>query len=325
MTFATISKNYLFLNIKISNSMKKFCTILFLLSLQIVSFAQNAKKEFVIGSQCSILIPEGFVNTGAYAGVQNKSKTTNVMISHVKTSAAIFGAAFNKDSMSAKGFELLDNQEVNIQQGKAWLVKSKNTKNQNYKHVLYFEAAPNNVVCVTGQYPEKNKDMETVVVEMLTSVFYDKEHQDNLEDFAPFFVSVPTSFMKAAKGTMGTLVYSNNGLNSSISTENSSFVVTMSGLNRPVADLKSYCEERSVKNYRIKDLKIKESRAVKYDGLEGYECVAEGTQDGKAIMVFYTYLFQDKRIFLMQGNSMKNIKDELKQFREISKTFKRKA
>jgi len=121
------------------------------------------------------------------------------------------------------------------------------------------------------------------------------------------------------------LVYSNNGLNSSISTENSSFVVTMSGLNRPVADLKSYCEERSVKNYRIKDLKIKESRAVKYDGLEGYECVAEGTQDGKAIMVFYTYLFQDKRIFLMQGNSMKNIKDELKQFREISKTFKRKA
>jgi len=60
--------------------MKKFCTILFLLSLHIVAFAQNAKKEFVIGSQCSILIPEGFVNTGAFAGVQNKGKTTNVMI-----------------------------------------------------------------------------------------------------------------------------------------------------------------------------------------------------------------------------------------------------
>ncbi|HAD33995.1 MAG TPA: hypothetical protein DCF44_05790 [Chitinophagaceae bacterium] len=64
---------------------------------------------------------------------------------------------------------------------------------------------------------------------------------------------------------------------------------------------------------------------MKYDGLEGYECVVEGTQDEKAVMIFYTYLFQDKRIFLMQGNSMKNLKDELKQFREISKTFKRKS
>ena len=101
-------------------------------------------------------------------------------------------------------------------------------------------------------------------------------------------------------------------------------LLTLSNLTRPVADLKQYCEERSVKNYRIKDLKVTESKAVKYDGLEGYECVTEGTQDGKPVMVYYTYLFQDKRIFLINGTAMGDLKLKLKQFRDISKTFKRK-
>lgn len=306
--------------------MKKIIVVsFFILSGFIQSgLAQKSERQFVTGSKCSIEIPEGFENKGAFAGVQNKAKSTNMLISFVKSSATEFENSFQPDSMKAKGFEIKEKTTEKVAQGSATFLKTLNTKNQVYKLVLFFEPEPKTLICITGEFPEKNKEIEATVKSSMLSIIYDKEHKDDLTAFAPFKLNVPEQVMKPTKGTPGTLVYSSSGTSSIISPENATLLITLSSLTRPVAELKQYCEERSIKNYRIKDLKVTETKAVKYDGLEGYECVTQGTQDGKPILVYYTYLFQDKRIFLINGTAMGDLSSQLKQFREIAKTFKRK-
>ena len=137
-----------------------------------------------------------------------------------------------------------------------------------------------------------------------------------------FTIDVSGTDFKVAKYLTGTLIYSTDG---TISTEKPMFYVGRS------AGIVSMQKQKRYSIDKIKRLPGGETNCIKkinpilIDNLPGYEIIAEGkSKSGKDQFVYQVILFSEKGYFILVGMAPEELQSNLKSFKRITMSFRRK-
>ncbi len=287
-------------------------------------FGQTEKHSKVLGTKCSMIAPSGFIVASNFSGFMNVASGASIMINEIPTAYQTMADGFTADAMKTKGITLLSKETIDFNNAKGTLIYGSQAANGiiYLKQILLF-GDKNGTVIVNGIYPEALKDIEPEIKNALLSTVYDASAKENLQDAVKFTLEIENTDFKLVKYMAGSALYS---IDSKIPTEKPIFIVNNSIMKIEVENKKKYSEERLKSMPGGEQSEIKEINEVSIDGLKGYEIVADNkTKNGKLELVYQVMLFNDsKDYYLIVGKAQEEFEKNLKVFKKIAKSFKRK-
>jgi len=301
--------------------------IKFLITLLTVSelvFGQTENHKVIAGTKCSIIPPGEFVVSTSFSGFQNNKLGASIMVVEIPAPMQTIVESFTADALKSKGMTLIDKQTIDFNKSKATLVKVSQQANgiTYFKQILLFGDSIKTVL-VNGIYPEASKVIENEIKKSLLSTSYNENQKDNPLDAVKFKIDVSGTDFRLAKHMTGSLIFTTDG---QIPTEKPSLIVGNSIAKVSTENQKQYCIDRLKKLPGGELNKLKEINPIQIDNLQGYEIVADGkNKDSKDQLIYQIILFSETGdYFIIVGMATEDLEKNLKSFRNIAKTFKRK-
>lgn len=130
-----------------------------------------------------------------------------------------------------------------------------------------------------------------------------------------------------AKRVSNLLMFTKGGIFPSKDINDPLFIIGQSISKTAIPDNEKHAKARILQISEITDVEIEQSNKVAIDDLNGYEITAKGkdAKSGQPMLVYQVMLFEEQSYFLMQGLvGRKNRQPNLKIFKEMTRTFKRK-
>jgi hypothetical protein len=289
-----------------------------------LTFGQTDKHIKVSGTRCSLIPPSGFVATTNFSGFQSLETGASIMINELSAPYQQLVEGFTAEALKTRGMTLISKKAIDFNGSKATLIKVIQPANGTtyLKQILIFGDAKGTIL-VNGIYLEGSKSVEGKITNALLSTIYNTSQNDNPLEAAPFTINVEGTEYKAVKFMAGSLLYSTDG---KIPTDKPTLIVGSSLAKVSAPHQKQYAQERLKKLPRGEFNLVKEVNEITVDNLSGYEIVADGkTADDKPELVYQVMLFNVKGdYYIIVGQAKENIESNLKTYKKIAKTFKRK-
>lgn len=302
----------------------KIKILITLVTVSQLVLGQTENHKIIPGTKCSIIPPSEFVASTNFSGFQNNKLGASIMVTEMPAPVQTIIESFTADALKTKGMTLIDKQIIDFNNSKATLAKVSQQANgiTYFKQILVFGDSKNTVF-VNGIYPEASKNIEAEIKKSLLSTSYNENQKDNPLDAVAFKIDVSGTDFKLAKYMAGSLMFTTDG---QIPTKNPSLIVGNSISKVSAENQKQYCIERLKKLPRGELNKPKEINPIQIDNLQGYEIVADGKdKDSKEELIYQVMLFNEQGdYFIIIGLATEDRENNLKSFRNIAKTFKRK-
>lgn len=278
----------------------------------------------VNGTKCRLVPAKGFVPVTNFSGFQNVEKSASIMINEVPAPYQTVVESFTADALRARGMNLLDKQVIDFNSAKATFINVTQLANGVVyrKQMLVFGDA-NKTVLVNGIYPDELKELETDIKTALLSTIYDSDQNDNPLTIVPFEIDIKNTDFKFVKYMSGSLLYSTDG---KIPTNAPLLTVSNSISKVNPENRKTFAEDRVKKLPDGASLSIKQTNEIIIDNLKGFETIAERKSSSALTEVVYQVMLFDGNgnYFLIIGQAREDFEDNLKSYKDIAKTFKRK-
>ncbi len=301
----------------------------------ITALAQNtvtntitAEHISVEGTKISLIPPPDFINAANFAGFQQNSSGSSIMIVEVPAPFPEIGRAFTKEGLQTQGMTLLEKEEFIINTNTALLIKGEQEAygNTYSKYTLAF-GSENESILINGTFLKANEnDLAAAVKKTLLSVVYDAEKIINPFDTVDFKITTEATDLVFVKNVGPSLLFNREGTIPSTASDKAIFIASKSFSELEISDRKSYAENR-IKQNPITIDSILSTTPITIDDLEGFEIIARGKTKTKQIdtKIYQVILFSDTLYYILLGSSEAEYEKNMAAFKTIARTFKRKV
>jgi hypothetical protein len=268
--------------------------------------------------------PEGFAPVATFSGFMQEATGASIMINEIPAPYASIAESFTASALAAKGMKLISQKKIQLNGAEARLLKISQVANGiPYLKTMLVFGDDSNTVLVNGIYPKASKAVEPMIEKALLSTMYHASQNENPLDAASFLINTESSNFKLVEYMSGSLLYSTDG---KIPTDKPTIIVgnsiaAFTGIDRKEFALKRYNQLPDAQNGNVK-----ETNDVTIDGLNGIEIVGYNkSKDATIELVYQLMLFTEGgNYFIFVGQAKEDLDENLKSFKAIAKTFKRK-
>ncbi len=299
--------------------------IIYILILLVFCFGNtNAQKHVsILGTKFSLIPPNGFTSASNFSGFQNVENGSSIMIMELPSSYFEISKAFTAEALKSNGMLLKSKEKIDFKGKEATYLEVIQAANgiTYLKHVLIF-GDETKTVTVNGIYPESFKEIESEIKTSLFTITYNDAQNEDPFDAVKFSVDTNETDYKFLKYLSGSLLYSEDG---NFPTDKGIFMVGVSVGKFPKSNHKQYSIERLKKLPNGELSKVKEINPITIDNLNGFEIIANGKNAASQDEIVYlVMLYNESEYYILLGQASNDQKKNLKNFKQIAKTFKLK-
>ncbi|MBI5217732.1 MAG: hypothetical protein HY958_02225 [Bacteroidia bacterium] len=282
----------------------------------------------VPGTKISMFSPKGFTLATDFKGFRNVATGSSIMITIIPGNINNNLPGFTKDMLQNSGVFMLGSEEFKINGFRAVLIKAKQIAYQNsYLKWMLITGNDKETYLVNGSFLEKmeKEESKTVLASVLSTVYQPDKKVNPTEGMA-FELSVKNTKFKQAKLVTNSLIYTVDGLVPTKSKDLSIITASAMTLSAKVNDQKKYCIN-SIKQYpSISEIPDKNIMSLIIDNCMGYEIFAYGVnkKNAKTELIYQAVLFNGDMSYSMVGIAVDAFEENLKIFKQIMQTFKKK-
>jgi hypothetical protein len=288
----------------------------------------SSKHVNVKGTKISVIPPDGWIAATNFNGFQKNELCSSLMVIEFPGPYSEVTKGFTEEGLKSKGIILSEKKSmmVNGFSGTYIFAKQSAYGRMFGKYILVFGDEKKSIL-INGMCPidlisKIGKEIEKSVF----SVVYEAEKKVNPLENINYGIDVSGSKLKFAKVISNTIAYTVDGLLPTRVNDKTTLIVGSSMGKVVLRDKKEYSINRMKKTPSVNEVDTKNVHPVTIDGLSGFEVIAygENKKNKKPELVFQIMLFTDNMYYLMIGTANENFEENLKIFRSLSKTFKRK-
>jgi hypothetical protein len=302
----------------------KLKSLLALLMLGQLVYAQSGKRIQVAGTKCSLIPPAGFTAASSFGGFEEKASGASIMINEMPASYNVVVNGFTEDALKTRGMTLTGKSTMQLRDSEATLLLVTQPANGTtyFKQLLIF-GHPAGTVLINGTYPAAAKEMGAVIQKALLTIVYDSAQQLNLEATVPFQIDVSRTALKPVKYNSGSLLYASD---EQIPTTQPTLIVGSSFSRMDIPDRLAFAKERLKNLPGGENTAIQQVAEVNIDQMSGYEIIAQKeSKNSSPELVYLVMLFSNQgEYYVMVGQATDNFEKNTQLFRTVAATFKRK-
>jgi hypothetical protein len=274
-----------------------------------------------------LIRPDGFDPANLFNGFQQPSTKSSVMVTTIPGSFAQLVSGFTAKQLQARGLRLKSKENVSIDGNPGLLINLTQTAygNEFTKWVVIF-GNDRVTKIVTAAFPTAHAgNLSARLKSVLLSAKLDATPPSASGSDVGFTIAASEK-VKSVPGVGKMLAYTKDGIIPANSPADPLFIVTPSFSEMAISDKRQFAIQRLLKISHTKIDSITATTAIKIDGLDGYEIVADAkdaTSD-TPLVIYQVMLFDDRSYILMQGLvGTKGRAEYLPAFQSMAHSFKR--
>ncbi|MHC8949835.1 hypothetical protein [Sphingobacterium hungaricum] len=277
----------------------------------------------ILGTQCTIIPPDGFVRVDNFSGVKNLERLASIKVLQLDTSCQEFISSFAVEELTNQGLKIIDEEEIEHNGSKALMFL---TSIEEYGITYYtktlFCGTDDVLVTVIASYTQESLDLEEQITASMLSVKYDSNLDDRLDEASTISFDVGNDF-KLVEHSSGGYLYTADG---SVGKNVPSLIVLTSDNQLSLQQMGNLTENDIQRLTGTENNKITELNEVKANNLFGMELVsyAQTKNDKKQLVYNVIFFNKDGFYYLITGTTVEEFDKYLAIFRKITKTFKEK-
>lgn len=277
------------------------------------------------GAGVRLVCPDGFGKARDFEGFQQEETQSSVMALRIAGPFAQTTAGFSAEPMKRRGMTLVSREEVRIEGFPALLLAvEQSAYGTDFSKWMLVFGDETETRMVMATFPKA--DATGLSARLRDAVLGTKLAEVGPPDVG--FALTPSPGLKPATAFGKSLLFTREGTIPLKSREDPLFIAGPSIAKVPEGDAKTLAVRRIAQTEGTKVGALLESNAVRIDGLDGWELVAEATDAGTGtpLVVYQTMLFEKDRYLLLQGIAGAKARDEwLPEFRAMARSLRRTA
>lgn len=276
------------------------------------------------GTKCSLIPPFDFIKSNSFSGFQQTETNSSIMIVEIPGPFEEISASMTKDGLLTKGMDLEYKESFIVNNRKSVLIHTKQSAyNTEFSKLIFLFGDEKSTIMINGVCPSELEQLKIDLRKSILTVIYDTNQVLNPLESVRFQVDVSNSKFKIGKFFAGSLLYTTDGKVPTESSDKSNIIVGATIGKIQIGNTKDLFIKRMKQLPKAYEIKNKNIKKVIIDEMNGYESIAY-TKEGKKEMIYQLMLFNEDEYYLFLGSSEDNFKENIKAFKQIAKTFKRK-
>lgn len=289
--------------------------------------AQQPQAERVPGTSVRLVAPEGFSPARQFPGFQRDDLQTSIAVTEMPGSAATMASGMTKQALADQGITLIASKPVSVGGRNALLVHlAQRVAETDYLKWMLVSGDENTTILIVGTFPRSAESAVSAAVQasLLTASWNAEAVDDPLEGL--LFRVTPTSRLKLAQRMSNMILLTESGTVERQGPGDPLYIVGNSISSAGIHNLPAFSEARARQTAQMKDVRNFKGQAVKVDGLDGYELLADAkdSRTGTPMSLYQVIVPDVTGYFIVQGLISAGRSDEvLPEFRRITATFRR--
>jgi hypothetical protein len=273
--------------------------------------------------------PEGFQREDSFYGFGQPETQASVMAVKLPGPFAEVTAGFTKEQMGARGWTLLEKQELEIESMQAILVHFEQpAAGKVFRKWSLVFGTPKETRMVTATFP---RDQEQALSERLKSVLLnvrlERAAPPEPGSDLPFTVSAPAN-LKLTSRMSKMLVYTKDGVMPAKSPQDPLLIIAPSLGNVTVDDRRQFALQRIQQTAHTEEITVTSIEPISIDSLTGFELLADARdEESKTPLILYqVILFDEAGYILIQGLVGAELQEGyLAEFKSVARSLRRKG
>lgn len=276
-----------------------------------------------------LIRPDGFDPANLFSGFQQPSTQSSVMVTTIPGPFSQISSGFTAERMKARGLILKSKENISIDGNSGLLINLTQTAagDEFTKWVVIFGNEQATKI-VTATFPTTHTDKLSVQLKSVVLSAKIDITPSSAIDADIGFTIVAANKMKSVPGVGKMRAYTQDGVIRVKSPTDPLFIVAQSFSEVEIADQRQFAIQRLLKTEHINIDSVSTTTAIKIDGLDGYEMIAEAKDATSAtpLVVYQVMLFDNRSYILMQGLFGTKVRAEyLPAFQSMARSFKRQS
>jgi hypothetical protein len=274
-----------------------------------------------------LIRPDGFEPAESFDGFQQASTQSSVMLMTIPGPFTEVTNGLTAERLKTRGMTLRSRENVTIDGNKGILISLTQTA-YGIEFAKWIVAFGNEkeTKMVTATFPRaKTAKLSAPLKSVVLTAKNDLTQPPTLGSNVGFQI-VASDKVKLARSMGKMLLYTKDGTIPAKSPEDPLFIVAPSFSQMAIVDRKQFATQRLSQTRSIKIESVTTTEAIKIDGLDGYEIVAnaQDTNTGTPVVMYQVMLFDDRSYTLIQGIVGTKVRDEyLPEFKAMARSFKK--
>ncbi|MFN3649918.1 MAG: hypothetical protein ACK47B_10065 [Armatimonadota bacterium] len=269
--------------------------------------------------------PEGFEKAKQWSGFGQPATRSAVMITRIPGPFAEVTAGFTAERLAQQGIRLASKAERKVGDLPGVLLElSQRAGGEEFSRWVLMFGDEQKTLIVSASFPVAQA--EKLSAPLKASVLSAKLEGEPTADGAAFTLS-PAPGLKPVPGLGTTLLFNRTGTLQAAAPTDPLFVAAESLGKVSIDDRRAYAVARLEQTAQTDKLKIRSTKPIQIEGMDGFESVAEAKdpKSGASVFLYQVMLFRDGGYLLMQGIAgTKHRKELLPQFQEMARSLKLK-
>lgn len=284
------------------------------------------QHQFVSGTKIAIIPPENFGKGVGFSGFQQAENNASIIITTMPAPYDALEKGFTAETLKSRGMTLLKKEAIMFQGQPAALYKvTQSAQGTMFAKYIILAGDAKESLLVNGIYPQGNEKLDAQIWQAMKTVIYQKDKIINALADADFTIDLSGTKLKYATALAGSHLFSTDGQVPVKAQDKAFLSVGRSFSTVNVSDKKQYAIDRLKTLPGGDKTKIEQVAPIEIDGMNGYEIVGYGQDTkGEKELIHSVILYFDNSYYLLVGIAANDFDDYLKQFKKISRSFKRK-
>lgn len=318
-----------------------FKNVYLIIGIAIVLNACTQKNHFLIiepeissehvnvkGTKISIIPPEGWNQANSFNGFQQLGTTKSIMVTELSASFLEMKEGMTRANLMTKGVVLKKKNTIYINGSEGLIIEADQFANgiEYRKYILVFGDEETSFM-INGIFPSSlEEEIGKRVRESIFTVVYEPNKEIDPFENIGFVIDVSETNLKFAKMISNMLIYNADGKMPTESDDKVSILVGTSFGKLDIEDKKIFAINRMKQNPPIDIIEPENIKSISIDDISGYEIVGYGVDKdtNEPEMVYQVILFSDNLYYIITGVANDNYENNIKLFKQVSKTFQRK-
>jgi hypothetical protein len=279
--------------------------IIFVVMALVVSSGVNAQSQKPVrGTHVIVTAPPGFVEADRFPGFLSDQTKSGITVTELPGPFAEVTSGFNESDFKKQGVILQSLVKTNYGTNNGLLISiAQSSQGVDFLKWMAVFGDEKTTYLVVASFPKKAEgQMSDPLKEAVLSA---RVSTTKIDPFGALtFRVTPTNDMKLANISGNLIMFNKGGVFPASFATNPAFIAgasTSKGL--VIKDEKTFAEARMQNIAMLKDVKIKETKPITLDGLNGFESFADAIRNdsGDNMLAYQVMLFDADGYYLMQG------------------------
>ena len=282
------------------------------------------KHIILTGTKCSLIPPSDFTKATTFNGYKQTETNSSIMIIEIPGPFEEISNSMTKDGLLTKGMDLEYKEYFIVNNRKSVLIHAKQSVyNTDFSKLIFLFGDEKSTIMINGVCPLELEQLSQDLKKSILSVIYDTNKVLNPLESVRFQIDVSDSKFKIGEFFAGSLIYSVDGKVPTESSDKAHIIVGANIGKVQIGNTKELFIKRMKQLPKTYEIKNKNIKKITIDNMNGYETISYTKGDNKE-MIYQLMLFNEDEYYLFLGSSEDHFKENIKTFKKVAKTFKRK-